>query len=249
MHNINIVKDMLKAGVYNEQLQNIYNCTDSETEFYAKRYIRVIDNFESTFGKKESIALFSAPGRTEIGGNHTDHQHGCVIAGSVNLDVIAAAAPNGTNVVRIKSEGYPMDIIKLDELEIKEDEFETAAALIRGIIKKFVDLGYSVGGFDAYTVSNVLKGSGLSSSAAFEVLVGTVINGLFANGEVDATEIAKFGKFAENIYYNKPSGLMDQMASSVGSMVFIDFKSTEKPVVEKLEFDLKKHGHALCMAW
>ena len=125
-----------------------------------------------------------------------------------------------------------MDIIKLDELEIKEDEFETAAALIRGIIKKFVDLGYSVGGFDAYTVSNVLKGSGLSSSAAFEVLVGTVINGLFANGEVDATEIAKFGKFAENIYYNKPSGLMDQMASSVGSMVFIDFKSTEKPVVE-----------------
>lgn len=132
-----------------------------------------------------------------------------------------------------------MDIIKLDELEIKEDEFETAAALIRGIIKKFVDLGYSVGGFDAYTVSNVLKGSGLSSSAAFEVLVGTVINGLFANGEVDATEIAKFGKFAENIYYNKPSGLMDQMASSVGSMVFIDFKSTEKPVVEKLEFDLK----------
>ena len=188
---------MLKAGVYNEQLQNIYNCTDSETEFYAKRYIRVIDNFESTFGKKESIALFSAPGRTEIGGNHTDHQHGCVIAGSVNLDVIAAAAPNGTNVVRIKSEGYPMDIIKLDELEIKEDEFETAAALIRGIIKKFVDLGYSVGGFDAYTVSNVLKGSGLSSSAAFEVLVGTVINGLFANGEVDATEIAKFGKFAD----------------------------------------------------
>lgn len=247
MHNINIVKDMLKAGVYNEQLQNIYNCTDSETEFYAKRYIRVIDNFESMFGKKESIALFSAPGRTEIGGNHTDHQHGCVIAGSVNLDVIAAAAPNGTNVVRIKSEGYPMDIIKLDELEIKEDEFETAAALIRGIIKKFVDLGYSVGGFDAYTVSNVLKGSGLSSSAAFEVLVGTVINGLFANGEVDATEIAKFGKFAENIYYNKPSGLMDQMASSVGSMVFIDFKSTEKPVVEKLEFDLKKHGHALCI--
>lgn len=101
MHNINIVKDMLKAGVYNEQLQNIYNCTDSETEFYAKRYIRVIDNFESTFGKKESIALFSAPGRTEIGGNHTDHQHGCVIAGSVNLDVIAAAAPNGTNVVRL----------------------------------------------------------------------------------------------------------------------------------------------------
>ena len=126
MHNINIVKDMLKAGVYNEQLQNIYNCTDSETEFYAKRYIRVIDNFESTFGKKESIALFSAPGRTEIGGNHTDHQHGCVLAGSVNLDVISAARPNGTNTVRIQSRNYPLDVIELDSLEIREKEFDKA---------------------------------------------------------------------------------------------------------------------------
>ena len=223
-------QDNVTCGGFDNIFANIYKPQDIESQ--KSRYMSAVEKFTALYPNRNDIHVYSAPGRTEIGGNHTDHQHGCVIAGSVNLDVIAAAAPNGTNVVRIKSEGYPMDIIKLDELEIKEDEFETAAALIRGIIKKFVDLGYSVGGFDAYTVSNVLKGSGLSSSAAFEVLVGTVINGLFANGEVDATEIAKFGKFAENIYYNKPSGLMDQMASSVGSMVFIDFKSTEKPVVE-----------------
>ena len=170
--------------------------------------------------------MFSAPGRTEIGGNHTDHQHGCVLAGSVNLDVISAARPNGTNTVRIRSEKLcQLDVIELDSLEIREKEFDKAITLIRGVIKKFVDLGYdSVKGFDAYTTSNVLKGSGLTSSAAFEVLVGTIINGPFANNEVNPIEIAKFGQFAENVYYNKPSGLMDQMASSVGSVVAIDFR-------------------------
>ena len=247
MRSVNDTKAALMAGEYNDKLKYLYSCDDSSVKQYADRYIDVIESFEETFGKADEIALFSAPGRTEIGGNHTDHQHGCVLAGSVNLDVISAARPNGTNTVRIQSRNYKMDVIELDDLEIHEEQFDKAIALIRGVIKKFVDLGYDVKGFDAYTTSNVLKGSGLSSSAAFEVLVGTIINGLFANNEVNPVEIAKFGQFAENVYYNKPSGLMDQMASSVGSVVAIDFKSTEEPVVNKVEFDLQKRGHALCI--
>lgn len=244
------VKDTRNAiinGEYNDKLKYLYACDDSDVKQYAQRYLEVMDGFEETFGIADEIALFSAPGRTEIGGNHTDHQHGCVLAGSVNLDVISAARPNGTNTVRVQSRNYKMDVIELDDLEIHEEQFDKAIALIRGVIKKFVDLGYEVKGFDAYTISNVLKGSGLSSSAAFEVLIGTIINGLFANNEVSPVEIAKFGQFAENVYYNKPSGLMDQMASSVGSVVAIDFKSTEKPIVNKVEFDLQKNGHALCI--
>lgn len=247
MRSVNDTKAALMAGEYNDKLKYLYSCDDSSVKQYADRYVDVIESFEETFGKADEIALFSAPGRTEIGGNHTDHQHGCVLAGSVNLDVISAARPNGTNTVRIQSRNYKMDVIELDDLEIHEEQFDKAIALIRGVIRRFVDLGYDVKGFDAYTTSNVLKGSGLSSSAAFEVLVGTIINGLFANNEVNPIEIAKFGQFAENVYYNKPSGLMDQMASSVGSVVAIDFKSTEEPIVNKVEFDLQKHGHALCI--
>ena len=247
MRSLTETKKALLSGEYNDKLKYLYSCGDSDVKGYAERYIDVIDSFEETYGKADEIALFSAPGRTEIGGNHTDHQHGCVLAGSVNLDVIAAARPNGTNTVRIQSRNYKMDIIDLDDLEIHTEQFDKAIALIRGVIKRFVDLGCEVKGFDAYTTSNVLKGSGLSSSAAFEVLVGTIINGLFANNGVNPVEIAKFGQFAENVYYDKPSGLMDQMASSVGSVVAIDFKSTEEPVVTKVDFDLQKHGHALCI--
>lgn len=247
MRSVIETKNALVSGEYNDKIKYLYSCDDSKTEYYAQRYIDVIDGFEETFGKADDIALFSAPGRTEIGGNHTDHQHGCILAGSVNLDVISAARPNGTNTVRIQSKNYEMDVIELDDLEIHEEQFDKAIALIRGVLRKFVDLGYDVKGFDAYTTSNVLKGSGLSSSAAFEVLVGTIVNGLFANTEVNPVEIAKFGQFAENVYYNKPSGLLDQMASSVGSVVAIDFKNTDEPAVKKVEFDLQKYGHALCI--
>ena len=247
MRSLNETKTALANGEYNDKLKYLYVCDDNSVKSYADRYIDVINSFVQTYGEAEDIALFSAPGRTEIGGNHTDHQHGCVLAGSVNLDVIAAARPNGTNTVRIQSRGYNMDTIDLTDLEIHPEQFDKAIALIRGVIKRFVELGYEVKGFDAYTTSSVLKGSGLSSSAAFEVLVGTIINGLFANSEVNPIEIAKFGQYAENVYYNKPSGLMDQMASSVGSVVAIDFNSTENPIVEKVEFDLAKNGHALCI--
>lgn len=247
MENTAKVKEGLRNGAYADKLSYMYACEVQDTQKYADRYLEVIDEFEKTFGNAEELCLFSAPGRTEIGGNHTDHQHGCVLAGSVNLDVISAAKPNGTNQIRIQSKNYKMDIIDLDDWGIHEEQFDKAIALIRGVVKKFVDLGYPVQGFDAYTISNVLKGSGLSSSAAFEVLVGTIINGLYANNEVNPVEIAKFGQYAENVYFNKPSGLMDQMASSVGSVVSIDFNSTEEPVVEKVEFDLQKHKHALCI--
>lgn len=236
----------LKAGAFDEKLSYIYACS-GDVKPYVQRYLRVIDGYSENFGAAEELALFSAPGRTEIGGNHTDHQHGCVLAGSVNLDVIAAVAYNGENVVRIKSKGYQMDEVYLDDLEINEAQYDKAIALIRGVLRKFKDMGYELKGFNAYTESNVLKGSGLSSSAAFEVLVGTIVNSLCANGSVDAVEIAKIGQYAENVFYGKPSGLMDQMASSVGSVVAIDFESTEKPVVRKVEFDLAKYDHSLCI--
>lgn len=247
MNKTSVIKEKLKNGGFSEQLAYLYACDENSTQRYAERYSEVIDGLETIFGKTEEIALFSAPGRTEIGGNHTDHQHGCVLAGGVNLDVIAAVKLNGTNEVRIQSKGYDMDIIDLDDLEIHKEQYGKAISLIRGVLKSFSDKGYKLQGFDAYTVSNVLKGSGLSSSAAFEVLVGTIVNGLFANNEVSAVEIAQIGQYAENVYFGKPSGLMDQMASSVGSVVAIDFKDTKNPVVKKVELDLAKHNYALCI--
>ena len=244
--NINELKAKLNNGDYNEQLKYIYAC--EEVSNYKNRFLEVIDGFSDTFGyEPENMRLFSAPGRTEIGGNHTDHQHGCVLAAGLNLDVIAAVSLNGTNQIRIQSKGYNMDIINLDELVQREDEIDKAAGLIRGVARKITDMGYELKGFDAYTISSVLKGSGMSSSAAFEVLVGTIINGLVCNNEIDEIEIAKIAQYAENVYFGKPCGLMDQMASSVGAIVAIDFEDTQKPVVEKVEFDFTKTGYSLCI--
>lgn len=241
------LREKLSKGGFGKELSYIYACPENETERYAKRFSEVIDGFEATFGAADELRLFSAPGRTEIGGNHTDHQHGCVLAASLNLDVIGAARPNGTNIVRIQSKGYSMDEIDLNDLEVNPAQCEKAISLIKGILKKFSDMGYALKGFDAYTLSSVLKGSGMSSSAAFEVLVGNIVNGLYCGGEVDAVEIAKIGQFAENVYFGKPSGLMDQMASSVGAAVAIDFADTSKPVINKVDFDFEKCGHALCI--
>ena len=239
------VVSKLSKGELDDSLKYLY--VSSDVDFYRDRYMSVINGYEEIFGKADELALFSAPGRTEIGGNHTDHQHGCVIAGSVNLDVIAAVSLNNENVVRIKSKGYPMDEINLDDLEINEKEYDKAISLIRGVIKRITELGYEVKGFNAYTESSVMKGSGLSSSAAFEVLVGTIINHLFANAEISPVEIAKIGQFAENVYYNKPSGLLDQMASSVGAVVAVDFKDNDAPIVKKVDFDLSSFNHSLCI--
>ena len=241
------LKRELECAYYKEKLAYIY-CTDvNKTDYYAKRYIQAIDNFEKIFDNVDEINLFSAPGRTELGGNHTDHQHGCVLAASVNLDVIAAVSLNNTNAIRVQSEGYPMDVIHLDDLQPDKKEFNQAKALIKGVVAKFKSMGYDIKGFDAYTTSNVLKGSGLSSSAAFEVLIGNILNGLFANNEISDIKIAKIGQYAENVYFGKPCGLMDQMASSVGSVVAIDFKNTENPIIKKVDFDFAKTGYALCI--
>ncbi len=245
--NTNELKTKLENGDYGEKLAYMYACEKEEAKMYAGRFLSVIAGYEETFGKTEDIRLFSAPGRTEIGGNHTDHQHGCVLAASLNLDVIGAASLNGTNKVRIKSEGYPMDEIDLDDLEVKKEQYGKAISLIRGILKSFADKGYKLAGFDAYTISSVLKGSGMSSSAAFEVLVGNIVNSMFANEEVDAVEIAKIGQYSENVYFGKPCGLMDQMASSVGAVVAIDFNDTNNPIIEKVDFDFTKSGHSLCI--
>ena len=190
---------------------------------------------------------FSAPGRTEISGNHTDHQRGCVLAAAVDLHTRAAVKANGSKTIRILSAGYPMTEIMLTDLSPVEAEKNTTAALVRGVAARFAQLGYEVGGFDAYVESSVLPGSGLSSSAAFEVLTGTVINYLFCGGKLPQPEIAKIGQYAENVFFGKPSGLMDQMASAVGGMVHIDFGDKENPVITPLDFDFAKTGYALCI--
>lgn len=191
--------------------------------------------------------FFSAPGRTEVGGNHTDHNNGRVLAAGVSLDVIAAVVPTDDGIIRIKSQGFPMDTVDSSDTEIKDEEENTSCALIRGVAAGMLRRGYKVGGFTAYTTSNVLKGSGLSSSAAFEVLVGTILSGLYNDFAVSPVEIAQISQFAENIYFGKPSGLMDQMASSVGSFITIDFADTANPVIEAIDFDFAASGHRLCI--
>ena len=245
MKSAECLKKYLSIGEYDDILKEIY-CSQNPSD-ERKRYIHLIDKFVEQFSPSGKISLFSAPGRTEIGGNHTDHQHGCVLAASVNLDVIAAVSLNNENVIRIQSEGYPMDVIDLNKLSVDESEFNQAKALIKGVAAKFIELGYKVKGFDAYTTSNVLKGSGLSSSAAFEVLIGNILNGLFAADSVSDVDIAKIGQYAENVYFGKPCGLMDQMASSVGAVVSIDFKDEEKPLIKKVNYDFTKSGYALCI--
>ena len=190
---------------------------------------------------------FSAPGRTEIGGNHTDHQHGCVLAAAVNLETVADVTLNDKNVILVQSEGYPVVQVDLRDLSVHDEEKNTTAALIRGVAAAFAERGAKIQGFDAVVKSTVLPGSGLSSSAAFEVLMGTICNELFFEGKLTAVEIAQIGQQAENVYFGKPCGLMDQMASSVGSMVFIDFEDPAQPKIEKIPFDLAKAGYALCI--
>jgi len=202
--------------------------------------------FAAAFGGTPE-RYFSAPGRTEIGGNHTDHQRGRVLAAAVNLDTVAAVRVNGTDTIRIFSKGYPLSCVNVTELTPVESETNTTPALIRGVAARFTQLGCKVEGFDAYCESTVLPGSGLSSSAAYEVLIGTIINHLFFAGKVSQPEIAQIGQYAENVFFGKPCGLMDQMASAVGNLVTIDFFDKEHPVIEPVDFDFAACGHALCI--
>ncbi len=237
------IKNAIGLGKYDKDFSLMYQSVDGARA----RYLKAVDAFEELYGDSDEIRLFSAPGRTEVGGNHTDHQHGAVLAGSVDLDVIAVVSKNDDGKVRIKSEGYAMDVIDLSELEPDASEEGRASALIRGMCAIIKNNGYSIGGFNAYTTSNVLKGSGLSSSAAFEVLVGVILSHLFNDGKIDPVEIAKIAQKSENIYFGKPCGLMDQMASSVGGFTAIDFNDPANPIIEKVDFNLSAHGHSLCI--
>ena len=202
--------------------------------------------FAAAFGGAPA-AYFSAPGRTEIGGNHTDHQRGRVLAAAVNLDTVAAVRPNGTDTIRMLSQGYPLCQVSLKELVPVESEINSTPALIRGVAARFVELGCDVQGFDAYCESTVLPGSGLSSSAAYEVLVGTIINHLFFDARVSQPEVAQIGQYAENVFFGKPCGLMDQTASAVGGLVTIDFADKDHPAIRSVDFDFSACGHALCI--
>ena len=247
MKSIPVWKQELSDGVHAARLASLYCCSPAETASEAARYTAVLDGLEKTFGSHAEAGLYSAPGRTEIGGNHTDHQHGRVLAGSVNIDMIAAAAPNDKNQLRVQSEGYDLCVIDLNDLEARKEEENTTAALLRGECAAFTQRGAKLAGLDIYISSNVPKGSGVSSSAAFEVLIGVILNDCFMTEKVSPIAIAQIGQWAENVYFGKPCGLMDQMASSVGNIITIDFADPAHPDVEPVQVDFSKAGLALCI--
>jgi len=238
------MKEILENGAFDKEFSVIYKKDTYKTHY--ERYLKVMADFAELYETEgREVALFSAPGRSEIGGNHTDHNHGLVLAAGISLDAIAVASKNDEGIVRVKSAGYPMDVVNCDELEPCGKECGKSQAIVRGIVARFKELGYSVGGFDATTSSQVLSGSGLSSSAAFEVLVGTILNHLYNDGKVPMPEIAKIAQYSENVYFGKPCGLLDQMACAVGGFVSIDFEDTAKPVINAIDFDFAKSGHSL----
>ena len=232
--------------VFEETLVRLYGAEHAEDA--RARCAEVLAGFAKTF-ESQPEALFSAPGRTEVGGNHTDHQHGRVLAAAVDLDILAAAAPNQSGMIRVQSQGYPLIVVDLGELTPKTEEQNTSAALIRGVAARIAAMGCPLqsAGLDVYMTSTVPGGSGLSSSAAFGVLIGTMLNDLFWDGKCTPVEIAQIGQYAENVFFGKPCGLMDQTASSVGGVVAIDFADTAHPVVEQISLDLHANGYALCI--
>lgn len=246
MRNIDELKAELNRGEYDELLLSIYADADRVT-YNRRRYVEALKRFGELFPEEKSVEIYSAPGRSEVCGNHTDHQNGMVLATSINLDAIAVVAGTGDNTIRLVSGDYPMQTISLDELEKKESEKDTTRALIKGVAAGLAARGYALGGFKAYVTSDVLIGAGMSSSAAFESLIGTILSGLYNEGKVSPVEIAQIGQFAENVYFGKPCGLMDQMATSVGGMVYIDFADKNQPVVKAVESDFCGAGLSLCI--
>ena len=239
----NELKEMLRAGALSKWSM-LYSDIEAETE----RHIKAIDEFTKRFGDGRDIAVFSVPGRSEISGNHTDHNNGKVLAGTIDRDIIAVAAKNSDGVIRFLSEGYPESRVELSKIN-NPDNFEnyTSEALIAGMAQGFLNNSYEIGGYDAYATSEVLKGSGISSSAAYEVMIGNILNHLYSGGKVENSEIAKLARYSENVYFGKPCGLMDQMACAVGGFVYIDFENESAPVVEPIPFSLSEHGYSLCI--
>ena len=237
----------INNGGIDEELRVLYGSDEKVLAIQRDRYLRAIEGFRKSFPDREDIRLYSAPGRSEIGGNHTDHQHGCALAAAVNLDAVAVVAFHEEGVIRVQSEGYGMSAVDLSDLSVHEEEKGKSIGIIRGIAARFDEMGVKIGGFDAYSVSDVLSGSGLSSSAAFETLIGTILDVHYNSCKAGEIEIAKIGQYAENVYFGKGSGLLDQMICSVGGFVFIDFNDTENPKVEKHSFDFDAAGYNLCI--
>lgn len=243
------VKEMIEeinAGRFDENLRTVY-VTESAVKAQKPRYAEALNSFGELFGYDRDVSIMSAPGRTEICGNHTDHNNGKVLAASINLDAIAVVSKNDDGIIRVKSKGHRMNVVDLSDLEPKKERYGDSTSLVQGVAAGIKNLGYTVSGFDAFTMSDVMGGSGLSSSAAFEVLLGSTVSYLFNGGAVSPVDIAKVAQYSENVFFGKPCGLLDQMASSVGSIVNIDFEDVEKPVIRKIEFDFAKTGYSLCI--
>lgn len=244
MIKISTLKENIQSGALDSRFARL----DSNIQARRERFAALCDDYAKHIGSEGEIRLFSAPGRTEVGGNHTDHNHGKVLAASINLDVIALASVNDKNIITVKSKGYEKtDVVDLSVLTPVAGEEDHSAALIRGTAARFKELGYNIGGFNAVTVSQVLSGSGLSSSAAFEVLIGTILNYMYNDGKISPVEIAQIAQYAENKFFGKPCGLMDQMACSVGGFVEIDFKDPAAPIIEPVNFDFASCRHSLCI--
>ncbi len=240
------LKAALLGGQFDERLTYIYGASALEAQ--KARYAAAVDNFAAIYGADRDAALYSVAGRSEISGNHTDHNHGCVIAASIDLDIIAVAAPNNENIIRVKSEGFKEDVVDINAFTVPREIPEGHSdELIAGMVAGFRKDGYKVGGFDAYTTSNVLKGSGISSSAAFEDMIGNILSHIYNDGKVDNVEIAKLSQYAENKFFGKPCGLMDQVACAVGGIVAIDFADPTAPIIEKMDFDITAAGYNLCI--
>lgn len=244
--NVNELIAAINDGTYDENLKAVY-VTDKAVEEQKPRYVETLNDFGELFGYDREVNIMSAPGRTEVCGNHTDHNNGKVLAASINLDAIAVVSKNDDNIIRVKSKGHKMNVVDLDDLVPNEANFGSSITLVQGVAATIKNLGYTVAGFDACTTSDVMGGSGLSSSAAFEVLLGSILSYMFNDGKISPVEIAKVAQYSENVFFGKPCGLLDQMASSVGTFVTIDFKSTKDPVIKKIDFDFSKSGHSLCI--
>ncbi|MBR6762017.1 MAG: galactokinase [Oscillospiraceae bacterium] len=256
IHPIQTIRQLLDTGALDKTLSLLYGCSGNALVPYRARIHKALDDFIRLYAQQHSdckdyeaigVQIFSVSGRTELGGNHTDHQHGSVLAAGVSLDILAVAAPIDTNEIYLLSEDYAPERIALSDLDCRNEEQGTSAALIRGTAARFAALGQPVGGFIAYMTSAVLKGSGLSSSAAFEVMIGTICNDFSAQNRFSPTELAMIAQYAENVYFGKPCGLMDQMACALGGVVAIDFADPQKPQFEQVTLDLTKEGYALCI--
>lgn len=246
MQKVEEIRTALTAGELDEKLLEVY-VDESRIDYNRARLLKALDRFQELFPGEEQVELYSAPGRSEVCGNHTDHQNGCVLATSINLDAVAVVSKTKDGVIRLISGDFPEERIDTKDLAKRDSEANTTTALIKGVAEGLKQRGYQVGGFHAYVTSDVLMGAGMSSSAAFESLVGTILSSLYNEGRVSSVEIAQIGQYAENVYFGKPCGLMDQMACSVGGMVFIDFEKKEHPIVRSVKSNFTKAGISLCI--